>query len=114
MTSAWTRAKGAVAGLVLGLAAVAGAGGLPKLPADHDFPQGDGSPGKVTFSHATHVDAKAPACVGCHPGRWSMLKPGQAVGLEALKHEAMEKGQACGACHGKQAFGFDSCDLCHK
>lgn len=114
MTSAWKRGQGAVAGLVLGLASAAGAGGLAKLPADYVFPQGDGSPGSVTFSHASHVDAKAPGCVGCHPARWSMLRPGQAVGLEALKHEAMEKGQACGACHGKQAFGFESCELCHR
>jgi len=114
MKSAWTRGKGAAAGLVLGLATVAGAGGLARLPADYALPQGDGSPGRVTFSHATHVDQKTPACGDCHPGRWSMLKPGQAVGLPAVKHEAMEKGQACGACHGKQAFGLESCDLCHK
>lgn len=114
MTSAWTRGKGAAAGLVMVLATVAGAAGLAKLPADHVFSQGDGSPGRVTFSHATHVDQKAPACGGCHPGRWSMLQPGQAMGLQAVKHENMEKGQACGACHGKQAFGFESCDLCHK
>jgi len=114
MTSAWTRGKGAAAGLALGLAAGAGAGGLAKLPADYAFPQGDGSPGRVTFSHASHVDARAPACGACHPGRWSMLKAGRAVGLEAVKHEAMEKGQACGSCHGKQAFGFESCDLCHR
>jgi c(7)-type cytochrome triheme protein len=25
----------------------------------------------------------------------------------------MEKGQSCGACHGKQAFGFDDCEMCH-
>jgi len=26
----------------------------------------------------------------------------------------MEKGGQCGACHGKGAFGFDSCDTCHR
>lgn len=122
MTGDGTRGRLAAAALAIGLAtAAAAAGGLARLPADYPFPQGDGSPGAVTFSHATHVDAGAPSCVGCHPGQWSMLRRGQAVrsggagdGLQAVTHEAMEKGQACGACHGKQAFGFESCDLCHK
>jgi c(7)-type cytochrome triheme protein len=103
----------AVALLALGLGSAAAAG-LPRLPAAFTFPQGDGSPGRVTFNHDTHVDAARPACVGCHPARWSMLKKGQAVGLQAIRHEAMEKGQACGACHGKQAFGLDACDACHR
>jgi c(7)-type cytochrome triheme protein len=68
----------------------------------------------VTFSHAMHVDERAPACVTCHPSRFAMLKPGMATGLPVLRHADMEKGQACGACHGKQAFGFDSCEMCHK
>jgi c(7)-type cytochrome triheme protein len=101
----------AAAGLVLGGAAAAA--GL-RLPADYIFPQGDGSPGAVTFSHATHVDGRSPACVACHPTRFAMLRAGTATGLPALRHQDMEKGQACGACHGKQAFGFDSCEMCHK
>jgi len=114
MTNGSSRGTVAAVVLAIGFATAAAAGGLGRLPGDYPFPQGDGSPGAVTFSHATHVDAKAPACVGCHPGQWSMLRPGQAVGLAAVKHDAMEKGQACGACHGKQAFGFESCDQCHK
>jgi len=107
--------RAAVAALLLGLAtAAAAAGGLTRLPEDHVFPQGDGSPGKVTFSHGTHVDTKAEGCIACHPARWAMLQKGKTVGLEVVKHEAMEKGQACGACHGKQGFGLDSCDTCHK
>jgi c(7)-type cytochrome triheme protein len=99
--------------LVLGLSGAAAAAGL-RLPPDHVLAQGEGSPGKVTFSHAMHVDDKAPGCVGCHPTRFAMLKAGTATGLPALSHAAMEKGQACGACHGKQAFGFESCEMCHK
>lgn len=96
-----------------GLCGVAAAGGL-RLPPDALFPQGEGSPGKVTFSHATHVDERAPSCVTCHPTHFAMLRSGTATGLPAIQHAAMEKGQACGACHGKQAFGFESCELCHK
>ncbi len=96
-----------------GLCGAAAAAGL-RLPADHRFPQGEGSPGVVTFSHATHVDERAPACLVCHPAGFAMLRPGAATGLPAIRHAAMEQGRACGACHGKQAFGFDGCGLCHK
>lgn len=113
MTRITRSGKWMVALLAVGLGSAAAAG-LPRLPADFLFPQGEGSPGAVTFSHASHVDARQPACLGCHPARWSMLKKGKAVGLQAVRHEAMEKGQACGACHGKQAFGFDACDTCHR
>ena len=50
----------AVAAALL-LATGALADGLAKLPPDYTFPQGEGSPGKVTFSHQSHVDPKAPA-----------------------------------------------------
>lgn len=106
-TGKWT-----VALLALGLATAAGAA-LPRLPSDFAFPRSEGSPGQVTFSHATHVDPRAPTCLGCHPARFAMLEKGRAVGLEAVTHQAMEKGAACGACHGKEAFGFESCELCH-
>jgi len=26
----------------------------------------------------------------------------------------MTKGAACGSCHGRKAFGFDDCTLCHR
>jgi c(7)-type cytochrome triheme protein len=99
--------------LAAGIAGAAAAADL-RLPADYALPQGDGSPGKVTFSHTMHVDLKSPSCVGCHPTRFAMLKAGTATGLPALQHAAMEKGAACGACHGKQAFNFDDCTMCHK
>jgi c(7)-type cytochrome triheme protein len=105
--------KWSVAVLVAGLAGAAGAA-LPRLPADFAFAPGEGSPGQVTFSHATHVDAAKPSCVGCHPVRFAILERGKAVGLESVKHEAMEKGAACGSCHGREAFGFETCDMCHK
>ena len=33
--------------------------------------------------------------------------------VKAVTHAAMEKGESCGACHGKQAFNFDDCTMCH-
>lgn len=99
--------------LAAGLATAAGAA-LPRLPADFVFPQGEGSPGQVTFSHASHVDERHPSCVRCHPSRFMMTEKGKAARAQLVKHELMEKGGACGGCHGKEAFGFESCELCHK
>jgi c(7)-type cytochrome triheme protein len=111
-----TLGAGKAAGILLGAALAAGAvaGELRRLPGDYVFPQGDGSPAAVTFRHDTHVDARRPDCVACHPAAFSMLERGKATGMRALKHEEMEKGRACGSCHGKQAFGLDSCDGCHR
>jgi c(7)-type cytochrome triheme protein len=111
-----TIGRGRWAGLLLGAALCGGAaaGELKKLPGEYAFPQGDGSPATVTFRHETHVDAAKPSCVACHPVAFSMLQKGKVPGAQAVKHEDMEKGKACGACHGKQAFGLDSCDTCHR
>lgn len=104
-----------LAALVLA-AALARAGDLPRLPKAIELPQGDDSPGKVTFNHDSHVDAAKPACLSCHPKLFPMLE-GSALPKGAITHEAMEKkGQACGACHGKgkTAFDFeDGCENCH-
>jgi c(7)-type cytochrome triheme protein len=98
--------------LVTGLS---GAGELSRLPKDGTLPQGDGSPGKVTFSHASHVDADSPRCVTCHPLSFSILQRVSASSRRPITHDAMEKRhEACGACHGKTAFGFDDCTNCHK
>ncbi len=106
------RLAAAVAALLVSVAADAG-GPLQRLPADYVFP-GEGSPGKVTFSHASHVDAKKPNCLVCHPSSFKSLQPGSTASGEAIVHATMEKGAACGACHGKTAFALDSCDMCHK
>ena len=92
---------------------VAAAGDLAKLPGDAVLPQGEGSPGPVTFSHRSHVDQAKPSCVTCHPRSFSILKT-SARGGARITHDAMEKGkQSCGACHGSTAFGFDDCTMCH-
>ena len=33
---------------------------------------------------------------------------------QPIQHKIMEAGGQCGACHGKTAVGFDSCDFCHR
>jgi c(7)-type cytochrome triheme protein len=107
-------ARGVVAGLALLVAASVVAGGeVKKMPPDLTLAQSGDSPGKVTFSHATHVDAARPSCVTCHPRLFSILN----VKSEERKitHKKMEKGAQCGSCHnGKTMFGFDDCTMCHK
>ncbi len=96
------------------LAGTAAADGLQKLPPDFLMKPSDGSPGKVTFSHQIHVDAKAPGCTNCHPKLFKTLEKGATSDGAPIRHAAMEQGRQCGACHGKTAFGFDSCDMCHR
>ena len=87
---------------------------LPKLPAAYNLTQTGDSPGKVTFNHESHVDADAPSCTSCHPKVFSILKPGAAADGKVITHDSMNKGASCGACHGKKAFGFDDCTMCHR
>lgn len=100
--------------LTLGLGATVLASGVANLPKDRPLPQGDGSPGVVTFRHASHVDGTRPDCTVCHPTLFSILPPSPARPALALKHADMEKGAACGKCHdGKSAHGFEDCATCH-
>ncbi len=103
---------------MLAAAAFAGAAlaaDLPRLPPGMQLPQGGDSPGVVTFNHDMHVDSAKPSCVGCHSGRFSILGRSAAQAKRsAITHAVMEKGGACGACHGKSAFNFDDCTMCHK
>ncbi len=105
-----------LAALVVGAGAstAALAEGLQRLPADFALSRSDGSPGKVIFGHSSHVDAKKPSCVGCHPANFRIMEKGMTATGEPIRHTEMEKGRQCGSCHGKTAFGFDSCDLCHR
>jgi c(7)-type cytochrome triheme protein len=108
-------AKGlaALGGALLATAALA-AGNLQRLPTDYAFPRGEGSPGPVIFSHASHVDAAKPSCSTCHPKTFRILEAGRTASRDPVKHERMEQGAACGSCHGKTAFGFETCENCHK
>jgi len=99
-----------VLGLVLSGVAAAD---LPRLPKDLPLLRGPDSPGQVVFRHESHVDAARPDCLACHPRRFSILGRSGGEARAPLAHQAMEKGQACGACHGQAAFGFDECGNCH-
>ncbi len=105
--------------LVLMLAVLASAGGalardMPRLPAALALPQSSDSPGVVTFNHDMHVDTAKPDCVSCHPRHFGILGRSATKKVAAITHASMEKGGACGACHGKKAFSFDDCSMCHK
>ncbi len=112
-TTRWMPWLGALL-IAAGLSNAAVADGPRRLPDDFGLQPSEGSPGKVTFSHASHVDAKKPACVTCHPGAFRILEPGMTASGERIRHVEMEKGRQCGICHGRTAFGFDGCDLCHR
>lgn len=92
------------------------AGALPNLPKEKTLPQGDGSPGVVTFRHDSHVDASRPDCTTCHPTLFPIVKrTASSAAPAAIRHADMEKGKSCGSCHdGKSAHGLDDCGTCHQ
>lgn len=107
--------KWVVVAAALSFGAGALAQALKRLPPDFNFPMAEISPGQVTFKHTTHVDPARPDCLGCHPKGYRMLEPGTTTqGEKVMKHAAMDKGEQCGACHGKTAFGFKTCEKCHQ
>ena len=111
--SLWTLAT-AVAAAVLA-AGVVGAQNMPKLPADITLQRSGDSPGKVTFSHASHLSYQAkPDCTVCHPKLAPITKAPKGTKRAPTTHALMLKGEACGACHGKTAHNFDDCTTCHK
>jgi len=110
MTARALRLALAAAALLLSGAALAD---LPRLPGELSLTRSADSPGQVAFRHDSHVDAARPACLGCHPGRFRLLGRREGAPRPAITHAAMEQGQACGACHGKAAFGFEDCSMCH-
>jgi c(7)-type cytochrome triheme protein len=102
--------------LLIALSSTLLAGALPNLPKDIALPQGDGSPGVVTFRHGAHVDASQPDCTTCHPKLFPIVKrTASSAAPAAIRHADMEKGKSCGSCHdGKSAHGLDDCGTCHK
>lgn len=86
-----------------------------KLPADYVFPEGEDSPGKVTFRHTTHVDDEDPNCESCHPELFKILEPGTLT-TGVLSMEEMYDGKQCGVCHnGQKGFSVeDDCSICHE
>jgi c(7)-type cytochrome triheme protein len=104
--------------LALAAALLAGstalAADLPRLPLALKLSQSADSPGVVTFNHDMHVDTSRPDCVACHPRLFGILGRSAARRTQVVTHAAMEKGSACGACHGKAAFNFEDCSMGHK
>ena len=90
------------------------AASLPKLPGELAMARSAESPGQVTFNHTSHVDEAKPACTGCHPREFRILK--SSAGKTPMRHADMEKGRQCGKCHdGKTSFNMtDDCTMCHK
>jgi c(7)-type cytochrome triheme protein len=80
-------------------------------PAPIAYKPAEGSPGPVTFRHATHL-GKAATCKSCHPKPFAMKSAG------ARPDGAMHEGSACGMCHnGRTTFGTEddkACARCHK
>ena len=81
------------------------------VPGDVALTIGEGSPGPVTFRHATHGGEKA-QCGTCHPRPFAMK-----ARATVLVKDDMLTGQTCGACHdGRRSFAVDdgaACDRCH-
>jgi c(7)-type cytochrome triheme protein len=101
-----------IAALPLAATAAAAGPGRLRLPVDHTFRQGADSPGPVTFRHASHVDPERPACTGCHPGLFPILRGSP---RHPVTHARMDARRQCGACHdGEHAFGRDDCTACHR
>ena len=83
------------------------------LPSDLLLPMGEDSPGPVTLSHESHVDADAPACGTCHTGAFPILKRDRDE-FKTLG-DVMHGDGKCGKCHnGEDAFEVeDNCEACH-
>jgi len=105
----------AVAAGALLFAGRAQAENMPRLPRPVVLPQSGDSPGVVKFDHSTHVDSAQPKCATCHPGLFSILGRSAERRAAPITHERMEKGETCGACHGKgkKAFDLEDCTMCH-
>ena len=78
------------------------------------FPGGEDSPGKVVFSHETHVETDRPDCAGCHAGGFPILVVERLV-RPRIRGEQLHAVDRCGACHdGDKAFSSDDeCETCH-
>jgi c(7)-type cytochrome triheme protein len=96
------------------LASAADAADVLRLPVALKLPQGGDSPGVVTFNHDMHVDSAQPKCVTCHPSRFGILGRSATARKAVLTHATMGMGAGCGGCHGKTAFNFDDCTMCHS
>ena len=61
---------------------------------------------KVVFRHQTHT-----ALLGCDSA--TRRRSSSSAGATPMTMEQLDKGELCGACHGKVAFPTSACALCH-
>lgn len=104
---------------VIGLPAPGASLAQATIPADFAIPQGEASPGVVTFSHRNHSEAGFVQCGACHP----KLFETRIAGPGSLTMGQMHQDRQCGACHranrateGKAAFATEdpgACARCH-
>lgn len=110
MKRGWSTAAWGI-GAILALGAYTAAEEL-RLPPNLIYAKAEGSPGKVVFSHQSHV-AYADKCTACHVKLFPILQP-----IRRVTHAAMDAGESCGACHnGQMAFGPSdpaTCIRCHE
>lgn len=69
-------------------------------------PKEGGEDMKVVFRHQSHTVLLA--CDSCHPAPFEM-----SAGATPMTMERLDRGELCGACHGKVAFPITACALCH-
>jgi c(7)-type cytochrome triheme protein len=69
-------------------------------------PKEGGEEMKAVFPHRPHTTLLS--CDSCHPAPYQME-----AGATPITMEQLEKGELCGACHGKVAFPVSACGRCH-
>jgi c(7)-type cytochrome triheme protein len=85
------------------------------VPPDILYRSSEGSPGTVTFSHASHLEWSRPRCSACHPEPYSLLGSRDPSSPRAAPGD-MHAERFCGRCHtGERAFDLkQDCAVCHK
>lgn len=79
------------------------------LDLDVELTASDSAMFAVKYSHARHTEVLT--CGSCHPAIFSLGRKAEPVTITMAK---IRRGQLCGACHGKVAFGVDGeCARCH-
>ena len=95
--------------------------GQLNLPEDFVYPQGEDSPGEVTFSHDSHVDTSNPNCNVCHKGATFSFNLTPVAEKPKLDYDTIHtSGAHCNQCHnGTDAFNTvdeeeENCMYCHQ
>jgi len=79
----------------------------PILPLDVELIPAEDPTYAVVFRHEPHTTWLS--CANCHPGIFQMK-----AGADTITMEKINRGEACGVCHGKVAFSAEACTRCHR